>query len=748
MTEKLRIIPTGCAHNCGGRCPLNVYLRGNDVVRIAGDQRPDSLENPQLRACLKGRGYRRFLQHPDRLKYPLKRIGARGEGKFKVISWQEAVMEIAEEINRIKGSYGNETIYSIYGTGFKGLLNGYRSIRRLMSLIGGNLDYYSNYSSGQTTAGSPYTIGTNDTGHSREDLLNTKLFLIWGWNPAETIFGTNTMYYLRQAREKGARFISIDPRYTDTAAVLSDWHIPIRPTTDNALMDAMAYVIFSEELEDKNFLSRCCSGFDEKHMPPGAPAKESYRSWVMGETDGTPRTPGWAEEITGIPAEDIVRLAREYATTKPANLICGYGPQRHLLGEQPPRGSIQLAALTGNIGIPGGGAGGSGHYGRLPSLPGLPLARENQVKARIPTFLWSEAVKRGPELTATDGLLGVDKLNTGIKLLFNFHSNMMVNQHADINKITRLLQDESLCEFIVVSDIFLTPSARFADIVLPATTFMEKEDIYTSGWSDYLIYNNIVQEPSFERRSDYRWCLHIAEALGLAKEFTEGKTEQDWLREFYEAGQKRYSSLPSFEDFRRKGSAFVKYDKPHIPFALEVKNPEKHPFSTPSGKIEFFSQELYKMGRPREIPATSRYNPSQEGPEDNLKIKYPLQLITCHVKHRTHSIFANYDLLDEVSPHALKINPIDAQQRGISDGDRVRVFNHRGETYIIAWVTPRIMPGVVDLPQGKWYSPQSPGGADIQGSANVLTSLTPSPLAKANPHHTNLVQVERGKGGV
>ena len=742
MGEGTRVIPTGCAHNCGGRCPLNVHLEGGRVVRVEGDRRPDVPSQPQLRACARGRAYRRLFDHPDRLKVPLKRVGPRGQGRFEPIGWREAVELIAGEIDRIGGAFGNQAIFVMYGTGFGGLLNGPASLRRLLSLVGGHLDFYSNYSSGQYHAGTEYTIGTGLTGHDRRDYVNTKLFLLWGWNPAETVFGTNTMYYLWRARERGARFICIDPRYTDTAAVLADWHIPIRPGTDNALMDAMAHVIFSEGLEDRQFLDRLCLGHDDEHMPREIPAGESYQSWVLGEADGVPRSPGWAEDITGVPADDIVRLAREYAAVKPASLIMGYGPQRHILGEQPPRGAIQLAALTGNIGVPGGGAG--GNYARLPRIPGLPPAGDNPVTARISAFMWSEAVRRGHSLSPEDGLRGARGLESGIKLLFAFQSNMLINQHADINQVGDLLRDESLCEFIAVSDLFVTPSAKFADIILPSSSPWEKEDIlHPWSWGDYLIYCNRIRAPESERRSDYQWCALLAGALGVGRRFTEGRTEREWLETLYEEGRNLYPGLPSFEEFRREGVAVIPDLAPHIPLAREVSDPKRHPFPTPSGKIEFFSRRLYEMGRPREIPATARYNPSPEGVEDGLRRRYPLQLLTCHIKSRTHSMFDNVDWTEELDPQRLRINPIDAEERGIQDGDPLRVFNDRGETRITAQVTPRIMPGVVDLPQGAWFSPSGPAGADAAGCANVLTWLQPSALARMNPHHTALVQVER-----
>lgn len=747
MERDIRAVPTGCGHNCGGRCPLVVHLKGGEVLRVSGDRRPDLPHQPQLRACVRGRAYRRFMESPGRLDVPLVRTGPRGTGQFQPVSWQEAVDRIAGQIDRVRETYGNQSIFIMYGTGFGGLLNGPRSLRRLLSLVGGHLEFYSNYSSGQYHAGVPYSIGTGLTGHSRKDYVNTRLFLLWGFNPAETVFGTNTMYYLKRAKENGSRFITLDPRYTDTAAVLSDWHIPLKPSTDNALMDAMAHVIFSEGLEDREFLDRFCLGHDDDHLPQGVPQGESYKAWVMGHADGVSRTPGWAETITGVPAEDIVRLAQDYATESPASIIMGYGPQRHFLGEQPPRGAVQLAAMTGNIGIRGGGAG--GNYSYLPRIEGLPPARENPVTASISAFMWSEAVRRGEEITPQQGLRGASCLETGIKLIFSFQSNMLTNQHADIRQVEKILTDESRCEFIVSSDLFLTPSARFADVVLPCASPWEKEDILMPwSWGDYLIYNNQVLPALHQRRSDFQWCRLLAAKMGVEEDFTLGRSEREWLRVLYDESRRLHPGLPSFEVLRREGLAYLESNEPDIPFAGHILDPEKHPFPTPSGKIELVSPRLYSLDQPGRIPACARYNASPEGPEDPLRSEYPLQLLTCHTKRRTHSMFDDVDWLEEVEPQALKISPLDARDRGIISGDVVRVFNSRGDVQVRAQVTSRIMPGVVDLPQGAWYSPEVPGGPDRGGCPNVLTSLEPSPLARMNPHHTSLVQVEglRRKG--
>lgn len=736
----VKIVPTSGSHNCGGRCIVKAHVKEGVIVRISTDDEPDTEARPQLRACLRCRSYRNRLYHPDRLKYPMKRVGKRGEGKFQRISWDEAITTIAEQTKRIMQQYGPEAIYVHYASGNAGKVAERIWIQRLLGLYGGYLNYYGTYSTAQTQYATPYTYGTINTGNSREDWVNSKLIILWGWNPTETIHGTNTMYYLRRAKEAGAKIIVIDPRYTDTAIGLADEWIPIRPTTDNALMDAMAYVMITENLHDQAFLDKYCLGFDEEHMPPGIPPGNSYKSYILGQGDDkTPKTPEWAEAITGVPRNTIIKLAREYATMKPAALLQGWGPQRQAYGEQFVRGGTVLAAVTGNVGISGGWASGAGYQARTQKIGSIPI--KNPCKASISCFIWPDAIKRGKGMGAADGVQGVERLSTNIKLIFNLAGNTLINQHSDCNATARLLQDESLVEFIVVSEQFMTPSAKFADILLPADNYMEREDI-VAPWTygDYLLYMNKAVDTVFECRNGYDWVTDLADKLGLKEQFTEGRTLEDWLRYIVDETRKNHPEFPTYEEFKQKGYYQWQYPEPAIAFKKQIEDPANNPFPTPSGKIEIFSERLWKMNNPKEIPAIPKYVPSWEGPQDPLREKYPLQCITPHYRRRSHSTFDNVPWMEEVALQVVWINPIDAQARGIKDGDKVKVFNDRGTMILPAKVTQRVMPGVVAVPQGAWWSPDA-NGIDVRGCANVITKYHPTPLAHGNPQHTNLVQV-------
>lgn len=736
-----RIVTTTCAHNCSACCLLKVHVKDGVVTRISTDDTEEKDGYHQLRACLRGRAYRERLYHPHRLKYPLKRVGKRGEGSFSRISWDEATTIIADQLGRITEKYGPASRYTNYSSGICGVLNEREFFRRLLCVYGGGfLNYHNSYSTACTKPATEYTFGTFRTGSSRDNWQHARLIILWGHNPAETTFGTNTTYYLKLAKEKGAKIIVIDPRYSDSAVALADEWIPLLPTTDNALMAAMVYVMLTENLYDREFVKKYCLGFDEAQLPEGIPPGSSFAAYVLGHSDGTPKTPAWAEAITGVPAGTICRLAREYATLKPAALIQGWGPQRHAYGEQPVRGAAALAAITGNVGVLGGWASGCGTYAaaRLATLP-----YRNPVKESIPCFSWADAILRAPAMGPADGLKNADGLSCGIKFMASLAGNCLINQHAEINATAEILADEGKCEFILVSDEFMTASARFADLLLPSTNFLERIDII-APWSfmEYVVFQDKAVEPPHECRTGYDWMLEVAAKLGVEQAFSEGKSYEDWAGYIVEKTRERDPQFPPYAEFRARGFYEKKIAGPQIAFREQIENFEANPFLTPSGKIEIFSPRLFALGKDGEIPAVPKYIPSWEGPHDPLKNEFPLQLIGWHSKRSTHSTMFNSGWLEEAEPHRLWINPGDAKARQLADGDLARVFNRRGELEIKVKVTARIMPGVVAMPQGAWHQPDG-GGTDRGGCINTLTSYRPTPWARGNPQHTNLVQVEK-----
>lgn len=759
-----KVVWSACTVNCGSRCPLRMHVVDGEIKWVETDNTgSDEYGNHQVRACLRGRSMRRRVYNPDRLKYPMKRVGKRGEGKFKRISWDEAYDEIANSMQRIIKDYGNDAIYLNYGTGTlggtvtKSWPQGASLIARMMNLTGGYLNHYGDYSTAQITVGLDYTYGGGwATNNSFSDLENTKLIVQFGNNPAETrMSGGGLIHHLTEAKARShARMIVIDPRYTDTAGGREDQWIPIRPGTDTAFVSAMAHVMITENMVDQSFLDKYCVGYDEKTLPASAPAKSDYKSYILGAgPDGIAKTPAWAAKITGIPVDTIFKTAREIGSTKPCAIFQGWGLQRTAAGEIASRAIAMLSLLTGNVGINGGGTGARESDYNIPFVRFPTLT--NPVKASIPMFLWTDAIVRGPEMTETrDGIRGVPKLNVPIKFIWNYAGNCLINQHSDINRTHEILQDDKACEMIVVIDNHMTSSAKYADILLPDLTTSEQADFCLDAKAanmPYFIYADQVIQPQFEAKGIYEICSELAKRMGVGDAFTEGRDQEGWLRHLYALSREQDPTLPDFETIRKQGIYKRRDPNGHfVAYKAFRDDPVSNPLATPSGKIEIYSERLAKIAATWELDEDEVIHPlpiyvsTFEGWDDAKRSTYPLQLTGFHYKARCHSTYGNVDILKEAARQEMWINPIDASARGIKNGDLIRIFNDRGEVQIPAKVTPRIIPGVVALGEGGWYSPGK-NKVDKGGCINVLTTQRPSPLAKGNPQHTNLVEVQLAK---
>ena len=719
-------ILTSCSHDCGGRCLLKVHIHDSKIVRIETDDG----EEPQLRACLRGRAYRQRVYSPDRLKYPMKRTGQRGQGQFERVSWDEALDTVAGELVRVKNTYGNASILFLPGSGSQAALHGPQAVGALLARFGGFTRTWGTPSFEGALFASMATYGTMMTGSARKDLFNSRLIIMWGWNPAVTIWDTNTALTLAKAKEKGIKIVSVDPRLTESTAVFATEWIPIRPATDAAMLIAMAYAIIERGLQDQSFLDNYTVGFDR------------FRDYVIGREDGIPKTPAWAEKITGVPRATIERLAVEYATARPGALIPGWGPARGAMGEQFSRGANTVIAMTGNVGKQGGYAGGfmrafhSREMGR-PRGGGNPVERgapprpnslyklrgaANPTSARIHTTKVYDAILRGK-----DGGYPCDP-----KLAYIVASNFL-NSSPDVNSgITALKR----LEFIVIHEQRMTPTARFADILLPVNTFMEREDVI-SPWlgAPYYLYMNKAIDTVYDSRSDRDICAELAPRLDIA-DYRHGLTDEELLKIIAE----HTSDIPDFGDFKKKGVIKLKVAEPFVAFKEQIEDPVGHPFPTLSGKIELYCQHLAEMNNPQ-IPAIAKYLPTPEGHDDPLSQRYPLQLLTTHHKPATHSTMEKIPWLDKVEPRRVWINTRDAKARDISDNDEVLVLNERGKVLMQAEVTERIMPGVVNIGQGGWLDIDEQG-IDRGGCANTLTPSEHSP-GGAWAANTVLVEVRK-----
>ncbi|GAL04630.1 anaerobic dimethyl sulfoxide reductase chain A [Photobacterium aphoticum] len=565
-------------------------------------------------------------------------------------------------------------MYLNYGTGTlggtvtKSWPPGSTLIARLMNLTGGYLNHYGDYSTAQIAAGLNYTYGGWANNNSFSDLENTKLIVQFGNNPAETrMSGGGLIHHLMESKARSnAKMIMIDPRYNDTAGGREDQWVPIRPGTDTALVAAIAHVLITENMVDQAFLDTYCVGYDEKTLPASAPANSDYKSYILGRgEDGIEKTPAWASPITGIPVDIIVKLAREIGQAKPCAIFQGWGLQRTANGEIASRAIAMLALLTGNVGINGGGTGARESDYNIPFVR-FPIP-ENPVKTAISMFLWTDAIVRGPEMTATrDGVRGKDKLDVPIKFIWNYAGNCLINQHSDINRTHDILQDDSACEMIVVIDNHMTSSAKYADIVLPDLTTSEQADFCMDTKAanmPYFIFADKAIEPQFEARGIYEICTELAKRLGVEEAFTEGRDQEGWLRHLYKLTRDNDPSLPDYETVRKLG--IVKRNDPnghYVAYKAFRDDPQANPLSTPSGKIEIYSERLATIAQEWELPEGDVIHPlpvhvsTAEGWDDPMRSKYPLQLTGFHYKARCHSTYGNVDIIKEAARQEMWIN--------------------------------------------------------------------------------------------
>lgn len=760
-----------CLVNCQSRCPLQLQVKDGTVVRVLGDTTgTDDFGDFQIRACVRGRSQRQRIYSADRIKKPMRRTGTRGSGAWEEISWDEALDLVASELKRVKETYGNEAIWYHYGSGSTGgNITKRGTWPRLLNAYGGYLGYYGDYSAGAIYGASTAQYGTAYyPSNSLEDAQNSRLQVMFGNNPLETRMsgGGELAVTLKVRKDFGVRTIVIDPRYSETAADVADEWIALRPGTDAALVAGMIHTMISEGLQDQAFLDDYCVGFDENTLPDGVAPNSSYRAYLEGKgRDGVEKTPEWAASFTGVPAVTIRRLAREIASTKPCAITQGWGPQRGANGENSARAIFTLAAAVGQIGISGGGTGWrEGNYS-LPVTP-FPLAigdgatQGSMVPGNIATqishFNWIDAIDHGPAMTAEkDGVRGKDKLDVGIKLMVVNSSNTLINQHNDVHVTQETLRDDTKAEFIVVIDHQWTPSCEWGDLVLPATTNFEENDIVPGGACSemgWAIWGEKAIEPLYEAKTGYEMCTEIARRLGVEEIFTERRTQEQWRTHLMDMTRENVPDFPDETTMAEVGVFRQKNPNGPIVAMKDFRDdPEANPLLTASGKIEIFSQWVDEISKTwvfegdrsmDRVTALPEFLDPWEGVTESRTSEYPLQCIAHHYKGRTHSTYANLPWVNEVNNQVVWINTGDAQARGIKNDDEVLVFNARGTIRTLARVTPRIAPGVVSIPQGAWYAPDA-DGVDRGANVNTIMKYHPTPLSKSNPGHTALVEITK-----
>ncbi|PIT03586.1 biotin transporter BioY [Bradyrhizobium nitroreducens] len=673
----------------------------------------------------------------------------RGREKFVQVSWDEATTLVADEVRRVAGTFGNASIFAgSYGWTNSGRLHHASSLlKRMLNLVGGFTRHVDTYSIAAGPVILRHTLGSDDACGGRANTLDTiaqhtETLVVFGalsprtaQNEAGGIGSHRLETYLRKIVARGVKVIHVSPLKDDLPDwVNAEWW-PIRPNTDTALMLGLAGEIVKAGRHDRDFLARCTSGADR------------LLRYLEGHADGVRKDAAWAAGICGLDASQIAEVARRLVDTR-SMLTVSWSLQRAHHGEQPFWAALGLASVVGQIGLPGGGVG----YGYA-SLGGvgapLNLARSpaiSQLTRPIDSFI--------PVARITDMLLnpgrpfsyeGEIRTYPDTKLVYWAGGNPY-HHHQDLN---RLSEAWTKPETIIVQDPMFTATAQRADIVLPATTSIERNDLAGNRRSDFVLAMKQAIEPLGESRSDFEIFNAIAGKLGVADRFNEGRDEMGWVRHLYEAcrsdASERFDfAMPDFDAFWEAGYARCPV-KAEQTFLADFRNePEAHALRTESGKIVLGSETLARLDY-----ADCRSHPAWIEPAEwlgNAADAGQMHLISHQPVGRLHS-----QLETGASSRAMKRNgrerahlhPGDAAALGIADGQTIRIWNGRGECLATAEVTDKVRRSVLVLPTGAWFTPTGNSGLEVAGNPNVLTlDIGTSQFGQGCSAHTCLVRVE------
>jgi anaerobic dimethyl sulfoxide reductase subunit A len=800
-------VTVACWHNCGGRCVNKAYLVDGVVTKQkTDDTHADSPDFPQMRGCARGRSQRHQIYGVDRLKYPMKRKNwapgggdksLRGRDEWVRISWDEALDILASELKRVKETYGNKAIMGTSG-----------GVSPLIRLYGGGIPVYGQSSFGgfpevlRNMANIPDSdyIGAND----RLDYKNSKLIVIFGSNPAWSAGGAPAWNYLN-AKRNGAKIIIVTPQWNESCQALADQWIPVRPSTDTALLLGMAHYMITNALQDQDFLDKCTVGFDKDHMPAGADPKENFKDYVLGTYDGTPKTPEWASEICGTDPALIRQLANEMATTKPAVITTSCAPARTYLGEQYCQAFLTVGWMTGNVGRPGSRvevsrarnitygptqyirAGGSGVAGIANPFPGSSFGVVDTAAKDLYIVCFSE--QWNAILTGEFTNPGTGKTKCDFRMIWEFPggtSGNDLNQNPDTVK--GIKAHRTKLEFVASADFVLSTRSKYADVVLPVATPWELEGggLAQMARGEAITYFDQVTPPLYESRDETWIEAEVAKRLGLdatkIMPFSRKQmgfnqiagatvmkddgvtyeplvtiTDQD-LKDWGVTGKAQQGRI-TLSEFRDKGTYQIER-KPgdklgFISFKDFRDDPVKNALKTKTGKLEIHCQPLadkIKAYGFTTLAPVAKYKAPLEGYEDTfsdwknkVKGEYPLQMISTHYPRRSHSTLDNVRQLRRAFPEEMWINELDAEARGIKTGDTVLVRSKHGKVLRPAYVTNRILPGVVDIGQGAWVEYDEATGIDTAGCTNMISGTNPSGQG-IQSWNTNIVQVEKWTG--
>jgi biotin/methionine sulfoxide reductase len=701
------------------------------------------------------------VQHPLRIKEPAIRRGwlenedrsrhKRGADEFVTVSWDEALELAAGEIKRVAEEQGNKSIFAgSYGWASAGRFNHAQSqLHRFINMAGGSTRAMNSYSTAAAQVILPHVVapwGQMELEQTNWDEIteHTEVMIVFGGVPlrnTQVAYGGITEHQstpgFHGAQAKGVRFINVSPVRRDVVDA-EDWIAP-RPGTDVALMLGMAFELETNDLADKSFLASHCVGY------------ESFRTYLLGIDDGQPKTPEWASHICDVPAIKISELAHLAANNRTL-ISAAWSLQRAHHGEQPYWMVVTLAAMLGNIGRTGEGFGfGYGAEGFV----GSAWRRFNWAtlsKGRNPTG-FAIPVARITDMLLSPGETidynGMAIEYPEIKLIYWAGGNPF-HHHQDLNRLSGAWRKP---DTVIVNEPWWTPVAKWADIVFPATTQLEREDICASSHDPYAHVMETVIPPQHNARSDHHIFAGLAEKLGFAATFTEGKNDRQWLADMWQRSQERAVKegfeLPSFDEFWSKKQHKIPESAPREPWLSGFRSdPHVHRLTTPSGKIELFSEVIAGFEYEDCVGHAAWFEPFERlggaGAEN-----YPFALLSPQPERRLHSQLdhSKHSQKGKVAGREpITLHPLAAKQKDIKNGDTVRVFNDRGQCLAGAVLDESIRQDVVALPTGAWFNPTDPmldQSLELAGNPNVLTrDIGTSKLAQGPSSGTCLVDVE------
>jgi len=717
------------------------HVRDSQVTKL---EPAPFADNRYTRICQKGLATLQLLYHPDRLQHPLRRTGNRGEGKWERLSWDEALDYVAEQLKGVATKYGSRSVAWVLGGPGSGTVK-FGAYTRFAGCFQGTRVSTWGYGDAADPCGTMSTFRAHRLDNFTASFDELRLNIVWGTNPAEST--PFRMRPLLDAKEKGVKLVVIDPIFTITASK-ADEFLAVRPGTDVALALGLMHQILEDGLEDRDFLSRYTVGPYLVRQDNGrylrgrdlAPdGNDTYMVWdaASGEAcapdsavkpalegsynpGGVPCQPAFqmlkeliqeyppsrAAEISGVSEDKIVRLARAYATQKPAAILTNNGLGRTYHGDITFRAVGTLAALTGNVRLPGPAGHREVQYNWGPFLKPQP---DQPSYSRMGILNLYDAIARGEPYPVRAAWFA----------FINF-----VNQCTNNNRI--LSEIIPKLEFIVVADMFMTTTAQHADVVLPVCTFLEFTDM-VNGPHPYIQLQQRVIPPLYESKSDVQILRKLAPRLGFGEYLM---SEEDFIELLLESGD------PSVEGISvqslKEGPATLKSTPRPTDHTVSAR------FRTPSGRIEFYVEKLLPFGE-----ALPVYKEPLESKRTTLARKYPLSLVQVHSKFHVHSSYLKSAWLRELDPEpSLEMNPVDASSRHIQDGDLVEMFNDRGRVRLKAKLNTGVQPGVVNLTHGWWPSHFSEG--DLNAVTNDAINPAQEAAYEANMcMNDNLVEVRK-----